>query len=333
VEFHLLWWYGVPESRWTPWPTRVKWPSRLFRSQQTALAGSLVGQGVVPGAVAAGALSAARIAVISTVETVEDLSGAAVERLVARIEPGKALVAAEVFSLICALAALTAIWAGAPAFPVFPAFVLVTSVAPLVLDLADELHAGDIAQRDPRVRRGRRRVGRLRDRLERGRGVAGAGRPLAARRRERPRTGQPPAVNAQRPVQCDRRLLPGHLGRLRPGESERVAGGGPPGLVRRARRDRPRRDGTRDLGGGRPPAAVCDDRRHRHGPGDGAAGRVLRRGAGAGRRVGPLGTGRAQRSARTGRTESSSTAVVAGRSTARRTVAATSRGSMCSSAS
>jgi hypothetical protein len=114
----------------------------------SVFAGS-VGQGVIPGAIAAGALAVVWVAVISTVETVEDLSSVIVGRLLERRDPGRVLVSAEAFSLVCALIALVVVLVGGPAFEVFLGFVLVTSVVPLVLDVADELYVGRIVRYDP----------------------------------------------------------------------------------------------------------------------------------------------------------------------------------------
>lgn len=61
---------------------------------------------------------------------------------------GRVLVVVESFTCPSAIAASLAIVFGLPAFPVFLVFAIVTSVSPLLLDVADEMYAGLIAQRD-----------------------------------------------------------------------------------------------------------------------------------------------------------------------------------------
>ena len=143
-----------PSQPGTATPASV--PRLLSQSRRLMASGLLfsvlggsVGQGVIPGAIAAGALAVVWVAVISTVETVEDLGSVIVGRLLERRDPGWVLVSAEAFSLACALIALAVVLVGGPALGVFLAFVLVTSVVPLVLDVADELYAGQIVRHDP----------------------------------------------------------------------------------------------------------------------------------------------------------------------------------------
>lgn len=67
-----------------------------------SVVGGFVGQGIVPGAVAASAIAIVWIAVLNTVETVEDLSSVVVGRLLSGLDPGRLLVAAEAYTCVAA---------------------------------------------------------------------------------------------------------------------------------------------------------------------------------------------------------------------------------------
>lgn len=110
--------------------------------------GGLVGEGVIPGAVAVGALAVAWIPIFTTVETLEDLFSVAAARVIERYDAGRVLIFAELFVGAGAVGALVAIWAGAPQFPVFVCFALITSIVPLIIDIAEEIYAGEVAKQD-----------------------------------------------------------------------------------------------------------------------------------------------------------------------------------------
>ncbi|WP_436532607.1 MFS transporter [Actinoplanes sp. HUAS TT8] len=112
-----------------------------------SLSGSFVVAGVIPGAVAAGALSIVWLPVIQSVETIEDMSSPAVARLLRDKDPGRVLVACEAFDALACILALALIYTTSihPAI-VFIAYVLVASAIPLVVDVAEELFTGEIAR-------------------------------------------------------------------------------------------------------------------------------------------------------------------------------------------
>jgi hypothetical protein len=112
-----------------------------------SLSGSFVVAGVIPGAVAAGALSIVWLPVIQSVETIEDMGSPAVSRLLRDRNPGNVLVACEAFDVLACAVALALIYAASirPA-TVFIAYVLVASVVPLFVDVAEELFTSEIAR-------------------------------------------------------------------------------------------------------------------------------------------------------------------------------------------
>jgi hypothetical protein len=112
-----------------------------------SLSGSFVIAGVIPGAVAAGALSIVWLPVIQSVETVEDMSSPAVARILRDRNPGNVLVACEAFDVVaCALALVLIYTTSIHPAAIFIAYVLIASAIPLFVDVAEELFTGEIAR-------------------------------------------------------------------------------------------------------------------------------------------------------------------------------------------
>ncbi|MBR7837566.1 MFS transporter [Actinospica durhamensis] len=134
-----------------PQPETLRRFRRVRRSMAAgllaSLSGSFVVAGVVPGAVAAGALSIVWLPVIQSVETLEDMSSPAVARLLRDRNPGHVLVACEAFDAAACALALALIYL-TPIRPaaIFIAYVLVASAVPLFVDVAEELFTGEIAK-------------------------------------------------------------------------------------------------------------------------------------------------------------------------------------------
>jgi hypothetical protein len=139
----------APEN--SPQPDVLRRFRRVRRSMAAgllaSLSGSFVVAGVVPGAVAAGALSIVWLPVIQSVETLEDMSSPAVARLLREKNPGHVLVACEAFDAVACALALALIYV-IPIHPaaIFIAYVLVASMVPLFVDVAEELFTGEIAK-------------------------------------------------------------------------------------------------------------------------------------------------------------------------------------------
>ncbi|WP_155123513.1 MULTISPECIES: MFS transporter [unclassified Actinoplanes] len=112
-----------------------------------SLSGTFVVAGVIPGAVAAGVLPIVWLPVIQSIETIEDMSSPVVARLLRDRDPGRVLVACEAFDVVACALALALIWT-TPLRPavVFVAYVLIVSVVPLFVDVAEELFTGEIAR-------------------------------------------------------------------------------------------------------------------------------------------------------------------------------------------
>lgn len=113
-----------------------------------SLFGSSLANGLVPGAIAAGAIALFWIPLVQTVETVEDLLSPVVSRIIGSRNPARVLVAVEIATLACAVLAVVLALLGVPPWPLLLAYLLVTSVGPLVIDVAEEMFAGQLAQLD-----------------------------------------------------------------------------------------------------------------------------------------------------------------------------------------
>lgn len=113
-----------------------------------SLFGSSLANGLVPGAIAAGAIALFWIPLVQTVETVEDLLSPLVSRIISSRNPARVLVAVETGTLVCAALAVVLALLGVPPWPLLLAYLLVTSVGPLVIDVAEEMFAGQLAQLD-----------------------------------------------------------------------------------------------------------------------------------------------------------------------------------------
>ncbi|SJM70503.1 MFS transporter [Gulosibacter sp. 10] len=117
-----------------------------------AYLGAQIVEGSVSGMIALGVIGVAWLPAYQTLTQVEDALAVLVSKGVERRPPGAVLVVCEACTLLLALAALLVVWlAPAWAVPVIIAYLVLTSIFPLLADLAEEFYLNDLARYDARA--------------------------------------------------------------------------------------------------------------------------------------------------------------------------------------
>lgn len=135
-------------------------PTVVRRAQYLMIAGllsSFVGSEIIEGAatglVTLGVLPVVWVPLYTTVTDVQDSFAASIARLVEKRDPGRVLVACESVDVVISLIALALILTLGKGHhvPVLIGYLLLASVLPLVVDLAEEFYLNDIGQVDAKL--------------------------------------------------------------------------------------------------------------------------------------------------------------------------------------
>lgn len=112
--------------------------------------GSSVILGSVTGLIATGVLPLIWVPIYSTVETIEDMTAPFASKIVSKFDAGRVLVCVELTDiLLCSIALVVIVAAPSATLYVLVVYLLAISVIPLIIDLAEEFYASDVAGFDP----------------------------------------------------------------------------------------------------------------------------------------------------------------------------------------
>lgn len=135
-------------------------PALVRRAQYLMIAGllaSFIGSEVIEGAatglVALGVLPVIWVPLYSTVTDLQDSFAASVAKMVEKSDPGRVLVACELADVGISLVAITLILALGEGYltAILIGYLLIASILPLVVDLAEEFYLNDIGQVDAQL--------------------------------------------------------------------------------------------------------------------------------------------------------------------------------------